>query len=64
MAFALARVLGTTRSGRALAETWLGPLSRATGRVRVPAVLRHPLVAIAFTLVVLLWPLARDRAAA
>lgn len=60
LAFGLARTLGSARSGRGLADTWLGRLADATARVRLPGPLRHPLVAILATLAALLWPLARD----
>lgn len=60
LAFGLARTLGSTGSGRGLADTWLGRLADATGRLRLPGPLRHPLVAVLTTVAVLLWPLARD----
>jgi tetratricopeptide (TPR) repeat protein len=60
VAFGLARTLAATGSGRDLANTWLEPLANATGRLRLPSVLRHPAVAVAATLAVVLWPLARD----
>ena len=59
VAFGLARALAATGSGRELANTWLEPLANAAGRLRLPSVLRHPAVAVAATLAVLLWPLAR-----
>jgi tetratricopeptide (TPR) repeat protein len=59
-AFALSRALTARGSGRALADTWLGPLDRASGRLSFLRRLRHPAIAIAVTLLVLLLPLARD----
>ena len=59
VAFGLTRALAATGSGRDLANTWLEPLANAAGRLRLPSVLRHPAVAVAATLAVLLWPLAR-----
>jgi tetratricopeptide (TPR) repeat protein len=59
-AFALSRALAARGSGRALAETWLAPLDRATGRLTFLRFLGHPAVAIVATLVVFLAPLARD----
>jgi len=59
-AFALSRALAARGSGRALAETWLSPLDRATGRLGFLRRLAHPAVAIAATLLVFLAPLARD----
>jgi tetratricopeptide (TPR) repeat protein len=58
--FGLARALTATRSGRELANTWLEPLGKTAGRVRLPAALRHPAFAVAATLAVVLWPLARN----
>ena len=58
-AFTLSRALGSG-SGRALAETWLAPLDRATGRFTFLRVLGHPAIAIVATLLVFLAPLARD----
>ena len=60
LAFALSRALAARGSGRGLAESWLERLDRATGRVVPLRALRHPAVAIAGTLLVFLWPLARD----
>jgi hypothetical protein len=59
-AFTLSRVLAARGSGRALAETWLAPLDRATGRFTFLRRLAHPAVAILATLLVFLAPLARD----
>ena len=58
-AFTLSRALGSG-SGRALAETWLAPLGRATERFTFLRVLGHPAIAIAATLLVFVAPLARD----
>jgi hypothetical protein len=58
--FALSRALAARRSARALAGTWLEPMDRASGRLSFLKRLRHPALAIAVTLVVLLLPLARD----
>ena len=44
-AFTLSRALGSG-PGRALAETWLAPLDRATGRFTFLRVLGHPAIAI------------------
>ncbi len=60
VAFGLARALGAVRSGRAAADSWLEQLVRALGKLRVPALLRRPLVAVAVTVAILLYPLARD----
>ena len=59
-AFTLSRALGSRGSGRALAEKWLAPLDRATGRLTFLRFLGHPAVAIVATLLVFLAPLARD----
>src|SRR5262249_9033356 len=59
-AYALARALGTTKSGRGLAETWLPRADKATAKLKLPSFLRHPALAIAATFAVLLYPLARD----
>lgn len=60
IAFTLSRTLAARGSGRGLAEAWLARLDRATRRFTLLRVLRHPAVAIAGTLLVFLWPLARD----
>ena len=60
VALALGRSLSGSKSGRELAETWLGPFLRAIARVPIPGVLRKPAVALVATLAVLLYPLARD----
>jgi hypothetical protein len=60
VALALGRSLAGAKSGRELAETWLGPFLRAIARVPVPVVLRRPAVALVVTLAILLYPLARD----
>jgi tetratricopeptide (TPR) repeat protein len=59
-AFALSRTLATRASGRALAETWLGHVDRATGRMGWLRRLAHPAIAVVATLLVFLAPLARD----
>jgi hypothetical protein len=56
--FTLSRVLTSTGSGRGLAETWLGPIERAGGRLR--GRFRHPAIAFAATLAVFAWPLVHD----
>jgi cellulose synthase operon protein C len=58
-AFGLSRAL-QARGGRKLAEQWLGQVDRASSKARWPAALGRPVVAVAATLAVLLWPLARD----
>jgi tetratricopeptide (TPR) repeat protein len=59
-AFTLSRTLGSRGSGRSLAETWLAPLDRATGRMTFLRRLGHPAIAIVATLLVFVAPLARD----
>ena len=59
-AFTLSRALASRGSGRVLAEKWLAPLDRATGRLTFLRFLRHPAVAIVATLLVFLAPLVRD----
>jgi tetratricopeptide (TPR) repeat protein len=59
-AFTLSRSLSSRGSGRSLAETWLAPLDRASGRLTFLRRLGHPAIAIAATLLVFLAPLARD----
>jgi tetratricopeptide (TPR) repeat protein len=56
--FTLSRALTTSGSGRQLAETWLGTVDRFGGRFLRR--FRHPAIAIAATLAVFAWPLARD----
>jgi tetratricopeptide (TPR) repeat protein len=58
VAFTLSRTLSATGSGRGLAEKWLSPLSRASGRFL--GRLRHPAIAIGATLAVFAWPLVRS----
>ncbi len=58
-AFTLSRTLGS-RAGRSLAETWLAPVDRATGRMTFLRRLGHPGIAVAATLLVFVAPLARD----
>jgi tetratricopeptide (TPR) repeat protein len=58
-AFTLSRTLGS-RAGRSLAETWLAPVDRATGRMTFLRRLGHPAIAVAATLLVFVAPLARD----
>ena len=60
IALTLGRSLANTRSGREMAETWLGPFLRAIARVPIPGILRKPVVALVATLAILLYPLARD----
>ncbi len=60
VALALGRSLSNTKSGREMAETWLGPFLQAIARVPIPGVLRKPAVALVATLAILLYPLARD----
>lgn len=59
-AFALSRALAARGSGRALAEMWLSPMDRATGRLGFLRRLVHPGIAIGATLLVFLAPLVRD----
>ncbi len=58
-AFGLGRAL-QARSGRALAETWLERIDRASGRFKPLGRLTHPAIAIVATLAVLSLPLIRD----
>jgi tetratricopeptide (TPR) repeat protein len=60
VALTLGRSLAGSKSGRELADTWLGPFLRATARVPIPGLLRKPAVALVATLAILLYPLARD----
>jgi tetratricopeptide (TPR) repeat protein len=60
IALGLGRALSSTKSGREIAETWLGPFLQAIARVPIPAVLRRPAIAAVATLAILLYPLARD----
>lgn len=58
VAFTLSRTLSATGSGRGLAEKWLSPLNRASGRFL--GRLSHPAIAIAATLAVFALPLVRS----
>ena len=60
LALTLGRTLSARRSGRALAETWLARVDRASGRMGFLRRLAHPAIAVAATLLVFLAPLARD----
>ena len=60
VAFTLSRTLTARGSGRDLAETWLAPLDRASGRMTFLRRLGHPAIAVVATLLVFLAPLARD----
>jgi tetratricopeptide (TPR) repeat protein len=58
-AFGLSRAL-QARGGRGLAESWLEQVDRASAKASWLKRLTHPAIAVAATLAVLLWPLARD----
>ena len=60
LALTLGRTLSARRSGRALAETWLARVDRASGRMGFLRRLAHPAIAVVATLLVFLAPLARD----